>query len=382
MPNQIEDQLTEALANDDDGSASVYDITSTPNDFNILTTVSFMESGRVEIPPFQRNFIWDMQRSSRLIESLIMGLPVPQVFLYEKEKKTYQIIDGQQRLLSIYYFVKQKFPREDKTNELRKIFFDNKGIPDSVLHDKNYFVDFNLKFRKDADSKFSGLKYSTLGEYKTDFDLRTIRNIIIKQNEPEDDDSSIYEVFNRLNTGGINLKAQEIRMSMYYSSFYRMLVHLNENRTWREVLQLPEPHPHFSDVEILLRAFSFLLYRDIYTASISRFLNKSSKRARDLDESLLSKLTLIFEDFIQQFSNIPRAFFNQQRNRFNVALFESVFYASCFKALDGGEFYPVTEQMMNNIASLSEFTTEMQEGTAKAINVKRRFDRAEAIICK
>src|SRR5262249_38549581 len=61
-----------------------YDITASPNDFNILTLYSFIESGAVKIPGFQRNFVWDLKRASKLIESVIIGLPVPQIFLYEE----------------------------------------------------------------------------------------------------------------------------------------------------------------------------------------------------------------------------------------------------------------------------------------------------------
>ena len=84
-----------------------YDISASPNDFNVMTLHSFVDSGSVRIPGFQRNFVWDIGRSSRLIESLILGLPVPQLFLYEQERNRFLVIDGQQRLMSIYYFIKK-----------------------------------------------------------------------------------------------------------------------------------------------------------------------------------------------------------------------------------------------------------------------------------
>jgi uncharacterized protein with ParB-like and HNH nuclease domain len=66
---------------DEDQQIDEYDITSSPNDFNVLTLHNFVESGAVRIPRFQRNFVWDHARASKLIESLILGLPVPQIFL-------------------------------------------------------------------------------------------------------------------------------------------------------------------------------------------------------------------------------------------------------------------------------------------------------------
>ena len=88
-----------------------YDISVIPNDFNVMTINSLIESGVISMPAFQRNYVWDRKRASRFIESLILGLPVPQIFLYQMDRNKYSVIDGQQRLLTIYFFVKQRFPR-------------------------------------------------------------------------------------------------------------------------------------------------------------------------------------------------------------------------------------------------------------------------------
>lgn len=122
-----------------------YDISAAPNDFNILTIFNFLESGSVRIPGFQRNFVWDLGRASKLIESLILGLPVPQIFLYETDRNRFLVIDSQQRLMSVYYFIKQRFPKKEKRGELRNIFDEHGKIPDEVVHDDNYFENFRLK---------------------------------------------------------------------------------------------------------------------------------------------------------------------------------------------------------------------------------------------
>ena len=133
-----------------------YDITAAPNDFNVLTIFNFLESGAVRIPGFQRNYVWDLGRASKLIESLILGLPVPQVFLYEIERNKFLVIDGQQRLMSIYYFIKQRFPKKEKRTDLRAIFDEQGKIPDHVVHDDVYFENFRLKlpegFQKEPES--------------------------------------------------------------------------------------------------------------------------------------------------------------------------------------------------------------------------------------
>lgn len=81
-----------------------YDISVSPNDFNLKTIFDFIDSGIVKIPGFQRNYVWDLKRASKLIESLLIGVPIPQIFLYEEKKNSFLVIDGQQRLMTIYYF--------------------------------------------------------------------------------------------------------------------------------------------------------------------------------------------------------------------------------------------------------------------------------------
>ena len=81
MPDDASPWFDDYAEDADELQIDEYDITATPNDFNVLTLFSFIESGAVRIPGFQRNFVWDQVRSSKLIESLILGIPVPQLFL-------------------------------------------------------------------------------------------------------------------------------------------------------------------------------------------------------------------------------------------------------------------------------------------------------------
>lgn len=271
-----------------------YDISVIPNDFNITTIFNLIDSGSVEMPVFQRNYIWDKKRASRFIESLILGLPIPQIFLYQKSRNQFLVIDGQQRLLSIYYFIKQRFPIAEKRAELRKIFDDNNGIPEEILNNDSYFQDFKLYFSKPEDgviSPLQGLKYTTLGIYKSNFEFMTVRCMAIRQNEPKEDDSSVFEIFSRLNTGGVNLSNQEIRACLYYSEFFRMLNKLNENTIWRKLYGKPEDGK-FKDVEIILRSFALLCKGAEYKDSMNVFINRFAKEAiaHNLLPFYLSKL--------------------------------------------------------------------------------------------
>lgn len=166
---------------------------------------------------------------------------------------------------------------------LRYHLEDYKKIPDNIIEDDARFMPFKLKLPSavpEVRNKYDGLKYSTLEESKHVFDhMRTIRCVVIKQNMPEEDNSSMFEIFNRLNTGGQNLTTQEIRMSMFYSKFYNMLIELNQDKLWRKFLTQPIADLHFKDIEILLRSLAMLMLSHEYKPSLTRFLNRYSKKA-------------------------------------------------------------------------------------------------------
>ena len=130
-----------------------------------------------------------------------MGLPIPQIFLYEQARNSFLVIDGQQQLMSIYYFVNGRFPRKDKRIQLRHIFAESGKIPTEIFEDDKFFSKFNLHLPAQTGkgaSRFRDQNYATLGEFKTALDLTVIRNIIIRQTAPsEDRNSSIFEIFNR-----------------------------------------------------------------------------------------------------------------------------------------------------------------------------------------
>lgn len=362
-----------------------YDITVSPNDFNVMTLHNFVESGAVRIPDFQRNFVWDLRRASKLIESLILGLPIPQLFLYEQQRNQFLVIDGQQRLMSIYYFVKMRFPKIDKRVELRQLFDRERQIPDEILHDDKYFQAFNLRLPDKLPSqhnRFKNLNYSTLGEHKVQFDLRPIRNIVVKQNSPSDDDSSMFEIFNRLNSGGITLSPQEIRSSMYHSDFYELLYRINNVPGWRRLLDRPEPDLHRKDVEILLRGFATLIEGENYVPSMVKFLNQFSNKCKlhDSDENN-QYLDGLFKSFLKACSFLPKEAF-VRNGRFNIALYEAAFTAACEKAFRDRSFVKGSLDV-NRIRELEkdrDFTEASRAGTTQTSSMRKRLDRAREIV--
>ncbi len=388
MENKLDQEWYEGDVEETSGDYSFteYDLTAAPNDFNIKTIYDFIESGVMEIPNFQRNYVWDLKRASKLVESIIIGLPVPQIFLFEKSRNKFLVIDGQQRLMTIYYFIKKRFPKRDKRAFIGRVFDKIKGIPDDILFNNTYFDNFNLYLPSDVPNQrnvLNGLNYSTLGDdYKTMFELRTIRNVIIKQNIPPGDDSSIYEIFNRLNSGGMNLKPQEIRSSLYASRFYDLLYKLNQDERWRKLLGTEEDI-HLKDIEILLRAFALLIegYKT-YRPSMLRFLNNFSKKNSNIEQEKIEYLEKLFDAFLERCEGLDIKAFSSRKGKFNISMFEAIFASVCEDAFKNKntEVSPIDNSKLKILKEDQEFFDASQSETASKKNVIKRVERAKAIL--
>lgn len=364
-----------------------YELTSIPADFSVAEMVGYMDRGYFNIPAFQRNYVWSVNRASRLIESLIMGLPVPPIFLFEEGRDKFLVIDGQQRLMSIYYFVKRRFPRIEKRVEIRDAFNREGAIPECMLGDDEYFADFRLALTENPPkwkNRLSGLTYRELEEeYKTRFDIRPIRNIVIRRNDPDGDDSAVYEIFERLNSGGVNLRPQEIRSSLYRSDFYAMLSEINSSRDWRRLVGNPVPDLHLKDLEIILRGFAMLIEGENYAPPMAKFLNRFSKKAQSRDSERDDYLKGLFGSFLDSARRLPDgAFRAPESSRFSIALFEAVFVAACAPAFADRRLVAgdISADSIEALRIDPEFLQAARAGTAKKSNVLKRLERASSII--
>ena len=379
------DVVDERDLEDDSYPIDLYDIVSSPNDFNTKTIVDFIDSGVVVIPGFQRNYVWDIKRASRLIESIIVGLPVPQVFLYEQGQNKYLVIDGQQRLMSIYYFAKDRFPRKEALSELRLISDGRSSIPEDVLSNDEYFRDFRLNLPESIlgrPNRFHQRMYSSLDdEHQTAFNLRTIRNILVRQVRPAGDEA-MYEIFNRLNSGGVNLAPQEIRRCMFDSKFYDMLYKTNTEEKWRNLVGARVPDIHMKDVEILLRGFAMLIQGDKYRPSMVKFLNSFSSHAKSFDEGELNRLQMLLDSFLESCSDLPSDGFHSIQRKFSPMIFESVFVAVCKKAHAENQKIPgkIDIDTLVRLKNDQAFRNATQSRTSAPANVKTRLSRACEIL--
>ena len=383
--DRYESDLDDDESIDDSYPIDEFDLVSSPNDFNTKTLVDFIDSGVVNIPGFQRNFIWDLKRASRLIESIIVGLPVPQIFLYEQKGNNYLVIDGQQRLMSIYYFVKGRFPRKEQLATLRLNLKDRSAIPSQLLDKDEYFTDFRLSLPESVPgrrNRFHRLEYSSLYDpYRSSFDLRTIRHIIVRQVGPVGD-HAMYEIFNRLNSGGVNLTPQEIRRCTFDSAFYDMLYRTNTKKEWRQLVGRQVPDIHMKDIEILLRGFAMLINEEFYRPSMVKFLNTFSQQARSFDQASLDQLDVLLESFLKTCEHLPSDAFHSIQGRFSPMIFESVFVAACEGAFHRNKTVKgkINHESLQNLKDDQDFRAATQSQTTSLSNVKRRLERARELL--
>jgi hypothetical protein len=369
--------------NDSDIPIKEYDIVASPNDFNVSSYFSFIESGAIVIPGFQRNYVWDLRRASKLIESLLMGLPIPQIFLYEDGRNRFLVIDGQQRLMTIYYFVKGRFPKRDARAKIRALF-NEKGRLDQVdLENDELFSSFRLRFSSDGNiSPYQGLTYAGLNELKPTFDLRTIRNIVVKQVRPDDDKSSIFELFNRLNTGGVNLSQQEIRMSLFYGPFIRSAVRLNEDQDWRTILG-GGPDQRQRDVEVMLRMFALATRYETFKKPLSKFINDFCKDMKS-NELAMEIYKTAFARFTSSISRVDRELYLEPRTkRVSVPILEALFVASAEDAIRSNQpqrLVKIKKGLLPALKKHPDFDKFFTGKTTDVDAIKGRIETAKGLI--
>lgn len=372
----------------DSSSIAEYDITISPRDLTPASIVEMIDNGIMELPIFQRNYVWDIGKASKLIESLILGLPVPELFFYSEgdENSTYKIIDGQQRLLSIYFFLKGRFPKNPKSRvTICKELNTGKDLT-TLMADNNLFKDFLLVLNKEDDevkSRYHNKKFVLLDkDTQIKFKLRRyLRTVVVRQNKPENNSSSMFEIFNRLNTGGAALTPQEVRASVYYCYFYQMIARLNLLDSWRDILNKPSIDLHSNDLELILRSIALLADKDNYFPKMTLFLNNFSEKSKKFDKNAVDYLEKLFVSFIDSCSNLgEKAFF--RNNRFSKSLFESVFYAVCVEnyANRSTVVGKINKDSFEKLKIDKDFIESLQSGALSNDGITTRRNRAIALI--
>ncbi len=349
-------ELEPVVSEDEDYESAPpdYQINTYPADFTLEVLHNKLKAGEIEITDFQRSFVWKPVQSSKLIESFLVGLPVPAVFLYnERRSQKFFVIDGQQRLKSIAYFFEGSFGRE--THGKRSVFRLVGLSPLSPYHQK--------AFDELPEEDQRKLKNAVL------------RCFIVNQLDPLDD-TSMYHIFGRLNTGGTLLSNQEIRNCIFHGRFISFLAELNRCSAWRRILGKAEPDTRKKDIELLVRFFAL---RDVasYRKPMKDFLSQFMRRNRDASEERLESARNVFERtcaaVIAALGDKPF----HVRAGLNAAVFDAVMTAF------SRHLEAISTDIKERYARLNEdrdFKANTQRATTDDDSVRQRIAQADTVL--
>ena len=335
---EIEKQLIENTEEEIDNLTS--SILSYPASFSLEEYNRRFNANIFYKPEFQRNSVWDQRGKSRFIESLFFEYPIPQIFLYkEVEKETYMIIDGYQRITTINEFLEDKFSLKD----------------------------VNINFVR---KKFSELPY----KYQEKLKSTQLSSWIIRQIEPSDV-NILYNIFERLNTGGQNLNNMEIRRAVNYGYLIKELEKLNTNSNWLNILGKNKVDNRYLDVELLLRLTAFYydwnrneLILNSYKTSMKPYLNEFCYRNKDKDiTEFKDKFEKVVQQIIDELGTKPFTIYTRP----NYVLLDSIITALILSNNPISNLKERVEKLKEN----SEYKEiyEAKQGTISVKNVNNRL---------
>ena len=272
----LKKQMTIENIPDEDVSYSdddLYNINSWGADLSFRELISMYEENELLKPELQRKYVWTKDEASRFIDSILLGLPVPSIFL-AKDGTQKLIIDGYQRIMTVVDFVKGIFSDSGKV--------------------------FKLSNSESINKRWRGKAFvELLSEEQRRIKSYTIHCIIFEQKKPQDN-TGMYQIFERINTTGKVLKPQEIRNCVYHGPFNSLIMDLNKKNYWRRILGSDIEDTRMADVELILRFFAFedlknqpaLGQRQII---LKKYLNEYMGKMNNADAKMLSSKAELFE---------------------------------------------------------------------------------------
>jgi len=280
-------------------------------DWTIETILSQIDKGNILLnPKFQRRDAWKRKRKSEFIESLFLGLPVPQIVLasHKDRKGKYIVIDGKQRLLSIRQFASQDddevFEQLKLSSLTVKTDLNGKSL-ETLKNDPQYSDDLNA------------------------FENETIRTVVIKHWPNEE---FLYRVFLRLNTNSVGLSPQELRQALHPGPFIDFADEASQaSNAIKEILNINKPDFRMRDVEIFIRYFSFRFFIHEYTGSMKYFLDRACEQLNESWPQRENEIKSVAAE-LEQAHEITKQIFgenayrkwvgNKYESRFNRAIFD------------------------------------------------------------
>lgn len=325
-------------------------------DLSIKELISMVADGLINISPeYQRQFRWDAERQSSLVESLFLGIPVPSIFMATNNDGTWELIDGVQRVSTLLCFagnddeikmVNSKKPTRLRLTGLKKLeLFNNKTFYDLPL-------DIQTKFR------LNSIKVTTLSD-KSD---RLVR----------------FDLFERLNRGGVSLSDQEIRSCVYKGAFNDFIKKLAEDENYKACVHLSErQETDGTREELVLRFFAYLYDLDSFSHSVKDFLNNYMGKA-DKRFNYLKNEQLFREVFAVLNKALPNGI-NKGRRNTPLNLYEAVSVGAAKAKINTGRINTTGIQQWITDNELIKFTTGATNSKPQVLGridyCQKRFER-------
>lgn len=339
----------------DEPSTYRYRITAYGADYPVDALVKRMDAEEIIVPTFdperttgdvkgfQREFIWTKAKCDRFVESLLLGLPVPGIFLVAQDDGRLLVLDGQQRLRTLQAFYGGLL--KGRQHKLEKV-----------------------------QEQFVGKSYDSLDpDDRRRLDNSIIHATIVRQDEPSNDQSSVYMIFERLNTGGITLQPQEIRVALYPGRFVEFLRLMNKFEAWRTIFGTKSKR--LKDQELILRFFALLHRMDSYSRPMKEFLNNYLGDNRNLSSDDAKQLKDIFQQSITAILKGvgPRAF--RPQRALNAAVMDSIMVGVARRIMSKGPISDHNElgKAYHNIINNQKFLSAVESATTDESNVRKRL---------
>lgn len=358
----IQEEKNDAYSNDD-----LYNLNSWGADLSFRELVTMYEENELMKPELQRYYVWDKPEASRFIESILLGLPIPSIFLANTQDGKKLIIDGYQRIMTVYDYMKKGVWRKDGKT-------------------------FKLSNTEKINPKYRGKTYNELPEQdQRRLKSSTIHAIVFEQKSPNDKDTSLYQVFERINTGGRALMPQEIRNCVNQGPFNSLLLELNENSFWRSLYGKHDKDPRMRDMEMILRFLAldtdFIGRHELSNISLKKYLNEfmgsfdsqNSSTIEERREKFNSVMKFIFEHIGENaFFNISGVDNSKIRKRFYPTIFDSICVAVAIALRELGDGIPKDSLEGKRIALLKDeqFRIYSSEGTMQISHIHGRISKA------
>jgi hypothetical protein len=336
-----------------------FSITSYGADLSVFDLVRRIGQDLLIPPAFQRKFVWSQKQASRFIESILMGLPVPGIFLYGQKGRQQLIVDGQQRLITLDRYLKGVWETRNRQQGDREI---------------QTVTPFKLV---DVSAPWDGKTFAELDDEEQEvINSYLIHATMFRQDGEGSTGRSIYEVFERINTGGSRLSPQEIRSCVSHGPFVEFLNNLNAVREWREIYG--KPSPRVKDEELILRFFALLDRGSGYRRPMANFLDKYLDDCKDITETEEHEKRRRFVSTVNAIHSAigaRKAF--RPENALNAAVFDAVMIG-CATLLDMDRPFDGSQikRAYDDLLADEEFQGAYKRATADDESVKTRLNKA------